>query len=242
MVHLLENCDSRWRGIRPAWILALLILLGWIIGLIGDAVNVCPPLVGVCENATTDLAQDNAIVIYGHEYFQMFTSILVTDSPLDALFNAIAVLILDRLTEDSLNKTRYFAIFFGTALFGNVLTLLEGSNYASAGASGGIFGIFASLVAFSWLRDKRPDVPPLVFFLIIFIGSSILPDVNYVAHIGGAIGGFIAAALLYGSVRHSVTEYTFAYDSEPMTVVITTVLIFLSLVASIVQFLLFAGV
>ena len=78
---------------------------------------------------------------------------------------------------------------------GNILTLLQGPNYASAGASGGIFGVFAALVIFSWLKDKKKDQPSLVLFIIIFLGSSILPDVNYIAHIGGAVGGFIAGGL-----------------------------------------------
>ena len=167
----------------------------------GRLIHGCPPSIqNACQAATIYLAQENGVVVYAHQFYQLFTSTLVTDSPLDAGFNAIAVLILDRLTEDNLNKTRYFLIFFSTAILGNLLTLLQGPNYASAGASGGIFGIFASLVVFSWLKDKKVDQPTLVLFIIIFFGSSILPDVNYVAHIGGAVGGFIAGGLLY-SVR-----------------------------------------
>ncbi len=219
-----------------------MILAGWVVGLIGDALTVCPPTItNSCLSATDYLAQDNALVVYAHQYYQLFTSILVTDSPLDAGFNAIAVLILDRLTEDNLNKTRYFAIFFSTAVVGNLLTLLQGPAYASAGASGGIFGIFAALITFSWLKEKSVNVYTLFLFLIIFLGSSALPDVNYVAHIGGALSGFVAGAILYQIVKPTMTEYSMAYDSDPRTVVVTIILIFLSVVASAAQFLSFAG-
>jgi len=222
--------------------LALVILLGWALGLIGDTFNVCPPSIqNSCAAATVYLAQNNGLVVYAHQYYQIFTSILVTDNSFDAAFNAIAVLVLDRLTEDSLNKTRYFLVFFSTAVLGNIMTLLQGPNYASAGASGGIFGIFAALVIFSWLKDKKVDQPSLVLFIILFFGSSILPNVNYVAHVGGAIGGFIAGALLQRIVKPTITEYSFAYESDPKTVVIGVVLIFLVVVASIAQFALFAG-
>lgn len=244
MNHLQNDggLSSRWKRIRPAWLLAIIILLGWVIGSIGDAFKVCPPIFqNSCYTATTFLAQNNALVVYGHEYYQLFTSTLVTDSALDAGFNAIAVLIIDWLTEDSFNKTRYFLIFFSTAVLGNLLTLVQGPNYASAGASGGIFGIFAALVVFSWLKDKKVDQPALILFIILFFGSSILPDVNYLAHIGGAIGGFIAGSLLFTSVKRTVTDYSFQYDSNPVTVFAVVILILLVSVASIAQFAIFAG-
>ena len=183
----------RWQSIRPAWLLAGLILLGYVIGIVGDLFTVCPQsLPSICEKATYFLAQNNSIVVYLHQYYQLFTSILVTDNPLDAGFNLIAVLIFDRLTDDVFNKTRYFLIFFLTAFLGNLLTLFQGPIFASAGASGGIFGLIAAAFSYSWAKERRIEISTLAFFLLIFIGSSFLiSDVNYVAHLGGAIGGFI---------------------------------------------------
>jgi membrane associated rhomboid family serine protease len=238
-----EQLSGRWKSVRPAWLLAIVILAGWIIGLVGDAVMVCPPsIANSCQKATLYLAQNNGLVVYAHQYYQIFTSTLVTDSPLDAGFNSLAVLFLDRLTMDSLNKTRYFLIFFTTAILGNILTLLEGPNYASAGASGGIFGIYACLVVFSWLKDKKMDQPAVILFVIIFFGSSVIGGVNYVAHIGGALGGVIAGVSLYEIVKPTVTEYSFAYESDPVTVRAVSVLIFLFLIFSVAQFALFSGV
>jgi rhomboid protease GluP len=241
--YLQNEMMSRWKTFRPAWLLALVILAGWVIGLVGDSFQLCPGSIqNSCQTATYYLAQNNGVVVYAHQYYQVLTSTLITDSPLDAGFNAIAVLILDRLTEDNLNKTRYFLIFFSTAIFGNLLTLLKGPNYASAGASGGIFGVFAALVIFSWLKDKKIDPPSFVLFIILFFGSSILPDVNYLAHIGGAIGGFVAGALMYWNVRPTITEYSFARESSNNTVILVTTGILLLVFASIAQFLVFAGV
>lgn len=232
-----------WKGVRPAWLLAMLILVGFVIGLLGDLIKICPPSIpGTCDSAANLLAQNNALVYYGHQYYELFTSILVTDNPVDAAFNAIAVLILVRITEDSLNKSRYFLIFFLTALLGNVFTLLQGPSYGSAGASGGIFGIYAAQITFSWLKDKKVDVPALILFVAIFFGSSILAHVNYVAHLGGAIGGFISGWLLFESVKPTLTEYSIAYDSKRSTVLITTILLFLMTVASVAQFLIFSGI
>src|ERR1700730_4995409 len=154
------------------------------------------------------MAQNNAIVIYFGQYFQLFTSIFVTDSPLDAAFNAIAVLVIDRIADDTLNKAPYFLIFFFTAFLGNIFTLLQGLNYpASAGASGGIFGVIAAVFAYSWAKENRIELSTLAFFLLVFVGSSFLiADVNWMAQLGGAIGVFICGPLLFRTLKKKENE------------------------------------
>ena len=232
------------RNIRPGFILTALILLGFLIGLVGDLFSVCPVSIHpVCGTATDFLAQDNGLVVYGHEFYQLFTSILVTDSPLDAGFNAVAVLVLDRLTlDDAFNTPRYFLIFFLTAILGNLMTLAEGPLYASAGASGGIFGLIAAVFSYSWAKENRIEVTTLVFFLVVFVGSSFLePDVNYVAHLGGAIGGFLAGPLLYYSLKQRISEYFGTEKSTKLMTELTAVLLFGLTIFSAIQFLLFVS-
>ncbi|MDA4111523.1 MAG: rhomboid family intramembrane serine protease [Thaumarchaeota archaeon] len=231
-----------WKDVRPAWLLAFLILLGWMIGIVGDQFKVCPgSLPSICRSATYFMAQNNAIVAYLGQYFQLFTSIFVTDSPLDAGFNAIAVLVIDRLSEDTLNKSRYFLIFFFTAIVGNLFTLIQGPYYpASAGASGGIFGIIAAIFSYSWSKEHRIETTTLIFFVFVFLGSSFLiPDVNWVAHLGGAIGGFVCGPLLYLSLKNKQSDVLEASRSTQLTNLATGGLIAVATVFSIVQFTLF---
>jgi rhomboid protease GluP len=232
-----------WRSIRPGWLLAGLIILGFVVGLVGDLFFPCPrSLPAACGSVTaTDLlAQNNGIVVYLHQFYQLFTSILVTDSALDAGFNAVAVLILDRLTDDAFNMPRYFLIFFLTAILGNLLTLFKGPQYASAGASGGIFGLIAAVFSFSWAKENRIEITTLVFFLIVFVGSSFfIPNVNYVAHLGGAIGGFIAGPLLYLNLKPKISNYMEISKSSSMTIKLTIALIASLTIGSVVQFALF---
>jgi len=231
----------RWSAIRPAWLLAFLIFLGWIIGIGGDQFTVCPQLLpSICRSATYFMAQNNAIVFYFRQYYQLFSSIFVTDSPFDAGFNVIAVLIIDRLSEDTLNKSRYFLIFFFTAILGNLLTLTRGPNYpASAGASGGIFGIIAAIFSYSWDKEHRIEASTLIFFLFVFAGSSFLiPDVNWVAHLGGAIGGFVCGPLLYINLKDKQSDFAVS-ESSSLTNFATGALIIAVTILSIIQFGLF---
>lgn len=229
---------------RPGWLLAGLILLGFLFGIIGDLFTVCPAsLPSTCGATATDLlAQTNGIVVYYHQYYQLFTSIFVTDSALDAGFNAVAVLVLDRLSDDTFSMTRYFLIFISTAILGNLLTLFQGPQYASAGASGGIFGLIAAIFSYYWARENRIEMTTLVFFLVVFVGSSFLQaNVNYVAHLGGAIGGFLAGPLLYRSLKPKLSEYIDASESSPLTKKFTLIIILGLTLASIIQYLLFVG-
>jgi rhomboid protease GluP len=185
------------------------------------------------------LAQQNSMV-YGHALWQLFTSIFVTDSYLDAAFNAVAVFVLDFFLPDTFNNTRYFGIFFSTALLGNIFTLSLGPSYASAGASGGIFGLFAAAFAYSWAESKRVEFSSLGLFLILFVSSSFFfTNVNWFAHLGGSIGGFIAGPLLYSSIKLDEGGFYALGRSRNSTQLIMLFLILFMVLGSIAQFLLF---
>lgn len=235
------------KKIRPGYIAATVIILGYIIGVLGGGVKFCN-LASSCANApnaTQLLAQQNSMVYYNSAYWQFFTSIFVTGGLTgfyDAALNAFAVLVLDFFLPDTFNNTRYFAIFFIAALLGNLLTLFEGPLYASAGASGGIFGVFAAAFAYSWAENKRIDFSTLVLFLALFFGSSFLAqNVNWIAHLGGSIGGFILGPILYNSVSQSKTEYGISTHSSSYTKVIVLLAILVMFVGSAVQFLIFVS-
>lgn len=219
-------------------------MLGYIIAVAGDGFSVCPSFLGTvlqCPSATSFLAQTNFLVVLQHTYFQFFTSIFVIDSPLDVIFNALAVIILDAFIDSSFNHTRYFGIFFVSALLGNVLTLLLGPPiYRSAGASGGIFGLFAATFAYRWAEEKKIDKGTLFFFAAIFVSSSIVPDVDWLAHVGGSIGGFIAGPLLYFALKGRLSNYESVSDSARLTKLIVWGLISFMIIGSSVQFYLFA--
>ncbi len=205
--------------------------------------NIQPFLAGTaCPALLNFLVQYNFMVIYYHGFWELFTSIFVTNSLDDAFLNAIAVIILDLFMTSYINRTRYFAIFFATAIFGNLLTLLQGPLYSSAGASGGIFGLFAASFSFIWAEEKRIDKPTLAIFLIIFLASS-LPlqgnlQVNWVAHVGGSLAGFIAGPLLYLSLKPELSEYSLtSFHSKHQALIF--ILILILVLGSAAQFLSF---
>lgn len=149
--------------------------------------------------------------VYAGWYWQLLTSLFVvipysSQGPLgvvDVLFNVFAVVVLDGLLAHAYREWEYYSVFILAGLVGNMVSLLNGPNAASFGASGGIFGLLAGAVAFDFVVERRIDYNLLVWFLLIFIFSSFaLSYVDWLAHLGGAASGLIAGFLL-GTKRGS---------------------------------------
>jgi rhomboid protease GluP len=174
--------------------LSLAIVAGLVFGLAAWEVSVNgTPL-------TLYFIQDNGFV-YAGWYWQLLTSLFVavptTLGVADVLFNAVAVVFLDGLLSHEFRDVEYYAVFVLSGLVGNVVSLLNGPNVSSFGASGGIFGLLAGAVAQDFAVERRVDYNLLVWFLAIFLFSSFaLSYVDWLAHLGGAASGLVAGYLL----------------------------------------------
>ncbi len=122
----------------------------------------------------------------------IFTSIFVVAPGLlgfvDVFFNAIAVYFLDTLLSSVYTDRQYYTVFLATAVFGNILSLLNGPNVVSFGASGGIFGLIAGALTFDYAYNRRVNPAFLGWFLFVFIYSS-FGSADVYAHLGGSLMG-----------------------------------------------------
>ena len=108
---------------------------------------------------------------------------------LDVTFNAIFVIFVDRLLSSVYTPRQYYGVFILSGLAGNMLSLLGGPNILSFGASGGLFGLLAGAVACDYAISHRVNMNLLLWFLIVFIFSSISGGVDVLAHLGGSLLG-----------------------------------------------------
>lgn len=141
------------------------------------------------------LVQENTFVYQGW-LVPLVTSIIVAPPSIigleDVVFNAIALVFVDRLLSSAFTGRQYYLVFLASGIFGNILTLLNGIQYGSFGASGGIFGLLAGAVAFSYAVSKKVNYSLVMWFLIwFFLSSFASTGVNWVAHVGGALLGLV---------------------------------------------------
>ncbi|OYT54605.1 MAG: rhomboid family intramembrane serine protease [Desulfurococcales archaeon ex4484_217_2] len=150
------------------------------------------------------LGQFNYLVLKYGWYFQLLTAMFVHVNIVHLAFNMFWLYILGTQCELTFGARRYLAIYFVSGFFGNILTLyLLPPGTVSAGASGAVFGIFGSLMAYSGFtrRSMFASIVYAIFILVLNAGFG----VNVVAHFGGLLSGFILgyvytkrAKMLYG--------------------------------------------
>jgi len=145
---------------------------------------------GDCSSMTCQLlAQQNSMVLAG-AYWQLFTSMFVHFGPAHILFNMVGLYYFGHLNENVFSTPKFLAIYLVSGLLGSVMTLvLLPPETLSGGASGAIFGLVGSYVAIA--RRAQHMGAALLYALLIFAQSSLLPGVNIFAHLFGLIGGLV---------------------------------------------------
>ena len=148
-------------------------------------------------------------VIQDHEYYRLFTCLFLHFGIEHLLNNMVILGALGWNLELQTGKIRFLLIYFGSGLFGNVVSLIfhgAAQEYTvSAGASGAIFGLMGALlwvvIANHGRLGRLSGRGMLVMVaLSLYFGLSSSGVDNY-AHIGGLVCGFLLALILYRKRR-----------------------------------------
>lgn len=151
-------------------------------------------------------AKLNPLIIEG-EWWRFFTPLVLHIGFLHLLMNSIALYYLGPLVERIYGNTRFLLIYLFAGFAGSLASFVF-SPHLSAGASGAIFGCFGALLYFG-------IVFPKIFFrtmgmnILIVIGINLafgftVPGIDNAGHIGGLIGGFLAAGILHFPKKHKL--------------------------------------
>jgi membrane associated rhomboid family serine protease len=128
------------------------------------------------------------------DWYRILTSGFIHFGLTHILFNMLMLWIVGQVLEPAAGPARYASIYFCSLLAGSFGALLATPNALSGGASGAIFGI-AAAAALALYRQgvsfwNTGFGPILVINLVL---SFFIPNVSYGAHIGGLVGGLVAA-------------------------------------------------
>lgn len=133
------------------------------------------------------------------EYYRLFTSTFMHQSITHLLFNCSAIIILGKPIEAIFGKSKLLLIFIIAGLFGSLSSFIFSSSI-SIGSSGGVFGYFGVHL---YLFLKKPSKYKEIFgrdmlillVLNVIIGFS-MPNIDFYAHFGGILGGFLISLSL----------------------------------------------
>ncbi|OXS63102.1 hypothetical protein B1B00_06235 [Bacillus sp. DSM 27956] len=143
-------------------------------------------------------AKYNPLMIEG-EWWRLVTPIFLHIGLLHLLMNTLALYYLGMAVEKMFGRLRFVLIYMLSGVAGTLASFLFTSNL-SAGASGAIFGCFGALLYFGVLhpnvffRTMGTNIIAVILLNLV-LGFS-LPGIDNAGHIGGLIGGFLAAGIV----------------------------------------------
>jgi membrane associated rhomboid family serine protease len=142
-----------------------------------------------------DLALIPSAVADG-QFYRLITSGFMHAGVPHLLFNMFSLYILGSLLEPAVGTMRFAIIYFVSLLAGSLGVVIVGQS--SVGASGAVFGLMGAAIVI--MRSRGFDVMgsglPFWLGLNLLLTFSI-SGISIGAHIGGLIGGTLAALAMY---------------------------------------------
>ncbi|OLS34095.1 rhomboid family intramembrane serine protease [Alkalihalophilus pseudofirmus] len=143
-------------------------------------------------------AKYNPAILDG-EWWRFFSSMFLHIGFIHLFMNSLALFYLGGAVERMYGTSRFVLIYFIAGLIGSISSFAFNEQVA-AGASGAIFGLFGALLYFGTAQPKlffrTMGMNVLVILGINLVFGFVMPMIDNGAHIGGLVGGFLAAALV----------------------------------------------
>ncbi|MBA4064589.1 MAG: hypothetical protein C0501_12925 [Isosphaera sp.] len=137
------------------------------------------------------------------EWWRLASSCFVHFGGVHLLANLFALAMMGPLAELLWGRKRLAVIYAVSGLGGACLAMANRPEVLLAGASGAIWGVLTSLLAWVLLfRNRLPEDTArdwsrrLWVVLLLNAGLSFLPGLSWEGHFGGGVAGFVAAGLL----------------------------------------------
>ncbi len=147
-------------------------------------------------------AMQNQLIAQG-DYYRLLTSMFLHIGLIHLAFNSYALYIVGQDVERLYGSARFLVIYFLSGLGGSLASFVLGNAGVSAGASGAIFGLIGTEIAYFYLHRQtfgqhgQAQLRSLLMLagFNLFLGFTI-PGINNLAHMGGLVFGLALGWIL----------------------------------------------
>lgn len=138
-------------------------------------------------------------LIYEGEWWRFLTPVFLHIGFLHLLMNSFALYFIGPAVERAYGRGKFLFIYLIAGLSGSVVSFAF-SPFLSAGASGAIFGCFGALL-FIGVYNRKVFFRTMGSNILVIVGINlalgfVIPNIDNAGHIGGLIGGFLAALIV----------------------------------------------
>jgi len=142
-------------------------------------------------------AAGDTLGVAGGQPYRLVTSAFLHAGIIHLALNMFALYILGRLLEPAIGTIRFLGIYAVSVLAGSFLVMVIDPGELTVGASGGIFGLMAAAFLIARSRGLDELATQIGFFVILnLVFTFSANSISVGAHIGGLVGGAIAAFMV----------------------------------------------
>jgi len=136
------------------------------------------------------------------QWYRIITAAFVHAGLIHLIFNMIVLWWLGGALERYAGSKRLAMVFLSSVVWGSAGALLMAPDALTVGASGGIYGLMAALLVLERQQGMALLGSGLGVFLLLNLGLTfVIPGISIGGHLGGIVGGFLAAIVLSGYGR-----------------------------------------
>lgn len=158
-------------------------------------------LSGAGAGIAVDLGLFGPFVADG-QWYRIITSAFVHAGLIHLIFNMIVLWWLGGALERYAGSLRFSGIYLASVIWGAFGALLFAPDALTVGASGGIYGLMAALLVLERQQGIALLGSSVGIFLLLNLGITfVIPGISIGGHLGGLVGGFLAALVLSGLGR-----------------------------------------
>ena len=147
-------------------------------------------------------------VIKGHQYYRVITYMFLHGGFMHILMNMWMLFMFGRLLEERIGSAAFLWLYFISGILGALIYMFFNPAQPCLGASAAVVGVSIGTAMFfpnMQIMLLFPPVPmKLKTFTIVFIllelyfeSAGVLGNVAHVAHLGGALGGYLYLKIFF---------------------------------------------